>query len=113
MYANFSDTVIEKEDSRGNRFDVKSGDVRFEFQPGYKLFSLGFIIPFSLSRQPMRHYAKVDSHPFQPQCYKFLLSLPLSFDVEGPYFFNGTTAPRGPGPPLCREFMITLKHTTG
>jgi hypothetical protein len=61
----------------------------------------------------MGHYAKVDSHPFQPQCFKLLL-LPLAFDAEGPYVSNGTTVPRGPpGPPLCRGFMTTLKHTTG
>ena len=26
--------------------------------------------------------------------------------------FRGSTAPSGPGPPHCRGFAITLKHTT-
>jgi hypothetical protein len=34
----------------------------------------------------MGHYAKIDSYPFQPKCFKLLLSLSLSFDVRGPYF---------------------------
>jgi hypothetical protein len=28
------------------------------------------------------------------------------------YFFQGATAPSGPGPPHCRVFTITLRHTT-
>jgi hypothetical protein len=28
------------------------------------------------------------------------------------FFFHTVTAPRGPGPPYCRGFTITLKHTT-
>jgi len=26
-------------------------------------------------------------------------------------FFKGATAPSGPGPPHCRSFTITLRHT--
>jgi len=64
MKAKFSDTLIEKEDPSDNRSDVNSGDVRFEFRLGYKLFSMGFIISFSSSKQAVGQYAKVGSNSF-------------------------------------------------
>jgi len=27
------------------------------------------------------------------------------------FFFHGTTAPSGPGPPHYKSFMVTLRHT--
>jgi hypothetical protein len=59
----------------------------------------------------MGQYAKVGIYPFQPQCFKLLSSFSSPFDAGGPYFFHGTTAHHGPGPPLCRVLKITT-HTT-
>ena len=39
--------------------------------------------------------------------HKHILSFIHSF-----YFFQGTAAPSGPGPPHCQGFMITRGHTT-
>jgi hypothetical protein len=40
----------------------------------------------------------------------YLDNLVLFFN-DGDIFFHGATAPSGPGPPHCRGFTITLRHT--
>jgi len=37
--------------------------------------------------------------------------LTLACHISTLVFFYGATAPRGPGPPHCRGFTVTLRHT--